>query len=277
MTIGIIGLGLIGGSIAKALKKNIGCRIVAANRSEASLVNAKADGTIDAYSLDDMSLFSTCDVIFICTPVDKIPLYVKKLIPYIKKECIITDVGSTKFNIYKQMEAIGDICFIGGHPMAGSEKASYSAATDSLLEGSVYVLTPFPSINSAQLELMESLVKATGAKPIIMPAKQHDKSVAAISHAPHIVASALVNTVKELADENGYAHTLAAGGFKDITRIASSSPEVWNSICQDNKECILSVLKAFKANIEFVESALENDEDLSGFFSSARDYRNSFK
>jgi prephenate dehydrogenase len=274
--IGIIGLGLIGGSIAKALKCRLNCTIVASNRSEPSLIKAKADGIIDSYSLTELSIFSGCDVVFICTPVDKIPYYVEQLLPHLDKDCIITDVGSTKQGIYSAMKSFGDICYIGGHPMAGSEKTSYAAASESLMQNACYILTPFPNVPKEKLDIMLSLVKLMGAKPYILSPDMHDKAVAAISHTPHIVASALVNTVHELADSNGYMHAFAAGGFKDITRIASSSSEVWSSICHENRECILEVLKTFKNKISQVEQILQSDSDISSFFDEAREYRNSF-
>lgn len=274
--IGIIGLGLIGGSIAKALKEKTDYKIVACNRSEKSLTDAKSEGVIDDYTLGDLSIFSECDIVFICTSVDKIPDYVSMLIPYIKKDCIITDVGSTKKRIYSRMLNFKDICFIGGHPMAGSEKTGYKSAKPHLLENAYYILAPAPNISNSQIMAMEELVKVIGAIPIVLNPDFHDYTVAAISHVPHIIASALVNTVKELDDKESYMHTLAAGGFKDITRIASSSPEVWQSICEDNRDKILEVLKVFKNNIENIENTLLNNESLYSFFDNAKEYRDSF-
>ncbi len=274
--IGIIGLGLIGGSIVKALKEKINVKIIAANRSEKSLIDAKADGVIDEYTLDDLSIFKDCDIIFICTPVDKIPEYVSKLIPHIKPDCIITDVGSTKSSIYKKMQQFSSICFIGGHPMAGSEQTGYKSAKAHLLENAFYILTPSPNVSQAQIDEMYNIVKLTGAMPIVLDPEIHDYTAAAISHVPHLIAALLVNTVKCLDDENKYMHTLAAGGFKDITRIASSSPEVWDSICQDNREMILKVLDVFKSSIDDIYSSLKDGKSLYSFFGEARDYRNTF-
>ncbi len=274
--IGIIGLGLIGGSIAKAIKEKTNIKIVASSRTEKSLADAKADGVIDEYTLDDLSIFSDCDIVFICTPVDKIPEYVKKLIPYIKSDCIITDVGSTKANIYDKMLEFENICFIGGHPMAGSEKTGYKSSKAHLLENAFYILTPTPNITDDQLKTMFELVRLTGAIPMVLNAYLHDYTVAAISHVPHLIAAVLVNTVKNLDDENQYMHTLAAGGFKDITRIASSSPEIWDSICQDNSDEISKVWNVFKKSVDYVDTALKNKESLYNFFDDAKNYRNTF-
>ena len=112
------------------------------NRSEQSLLDAKSDSIIDEYSLNDMSIFRDCDIVFVCTSVDKIPEYVEKLLPYIKKDCIITDVGSTKKNIYNEMLKFQNINFIGGHPMAGSEQTGYKSAKAHLFENAFYILTP---------------------------------------------------------------------------------------------------------------------------------------
>lgn len=275
--IGIIGLGLIGGSLAKCLKsKSQNIKIVAMNRSEQSLIDAMADNVIDQYSLDDMSIFKDCHIVFVCTSVDKIPEYVEKLIPYINKDCIITDVGSTKKVIYDQMLKFNNINFIGGHPMAGSEKTGYKSAKAHLFENAFYILTPGPNATKEMVDEMVEIVNMTGAVPVVLDPDYHDYTVAAISHLPHIIASALVNTVEELDDDNCYMHSLAAGGFKDITRIASSSPEVWSSICSDNKDKILKVLKKFKENIEVIENELSNDTNLYSFFEKAREYRNTF-
>lgn len=275
--IGIIGLGLIGGSIAKALKSKIDVRIVAMNRSEQSLTMAFDEKIIDDYTLSDYSRFKNCDIIFICTPVDKITAFVEQLIPHIKASCIITDVGSTKGQIYEQMLKFEGINYIGGHPMAGSEQTSYVASREYLLENAFYILTPTPNVDKEAISNFEKLVKTIGAIPIIISPKEHDFAVAGISHVPHIIASALVNTVKYLDDGKNYMHTLAAGGFKDITRIASSSPEIWSSICFDNKDSILEVLRAFKSAIESYENKILTDDDkLYDMFSQSREYRNSF-
>ena len=271
MVIGIIGLGLIGGSIAKALKEKTNIEIVAMNRSEKSLIDAYNDGVIDKYSLTDMSIFKECDIIIVCTTVDTIPTYVSKLKPYIKKDCIITDVGSTKKKICDTLSNIKDICFIGGHPMAGSEQTGYKSAKAHLFENAFYILTPINNVPQSKIDKMINIAKTLGATPVVISPEVHDYTVAAISHVPHIIASSLVNTVKELADSDGYMHSFAAGGFRDITRIASSSPDVWNSICQDNREPILKVLDTYINTVRELKTSLENKEDIYSFFENARD------
>lgn len=277
MVVGIIGLGLIGGSIAKALKEKTDVQIVAMNRSEQSLLDAYHDKVIDEYSISDMSIFKECDIVFICTTVDNIPEYVNKIKPFIKKDCIITDVGSTKKKICDNLSTIDDICFIGGHPMAGSEQTGYKSAKSYLFENAFYILTPTKNTTDEQINKMTEIAKILGATPVVISPEVHDYTVAAISHVPHIIASSLVNTVKNLADDDGYMHSFAAGGFKDITRIASSSPDVWNSICQDNRQPILKVLDTYIETINKIRNSLQNKDNIYSFFEEARDYRNTFE
>ncbi len=278
LKIGIIGLGLIGGSLAKAFKFKLGAEIVAFSRSETSLIAAVKENIINCYSTTDLQIFSDCSYIFICTPVDKITEYVNKLLPYIKKGCVITDVGSTKGSICKEMEKYKNIYFIGGHPMAGSEKTGYFSAKEYLFENAFYVLTPLNNVPVDIINKFSDITKKIGAIPIVLNSSYHDHAVAAISHIPHIVAASLVNTVKRLDGKENYMHSLAAGGFKDLTRIASGSPEIWKSICEENKPEILNVINSFKNILtEFENSLLNNDEkSIFSFLETAKDYRNSF-
>lgn len=278
MKIGILGFGLIGGSIAGALKSKTDIEIVAYSRSEQPLIDGKKCGILSEYSTTDLGIFKGCRFIFVCTPVDLIPEYVKKLSDEIGKDCIFTDVGSTKYEIYKQMEQLEDIKFIAGHPMAGSEKTGFSAANEHLYENAYYIIAPNKNITDSELNEFTELVQTMGALPLGIDPKHHDFVVAAISHVPHIIASALVNTVKELDDEKQLMHTVAAGGFKDITRIASSGPEIWSSICFENKEEILKVMDAFEHTMSVYRNDIadNNKKDLYGLFETAKNYRDTF-
>ncbi len=271
MTVGIIGLGLIGGSVARALKKNTDHKIIAMNRSEASVKLAYKEGVIDEYTLGDLSAFSECDVIFICTSVDKIVRFAELLKEHIKKDCLITDVGSTKSGIVKAMKDV-PVNFLGAHPMAGSEKSGYTASNEHLLENAYYIITPTSKNTDEQINKLKELITSMGAIPIILDCEHHDACVAAISHLPHIVASVLVNTVAQ-NDKRNDMRILAAGGFKDITRIASSSGEVWSSICDENREEILKILSQFSRNIEIVYDRLKNGRSLAPMFNDAKQYR----
>lgn len=280
MKVGIIGLGLMGGSLAKALKKKYeNIIIVACNRSIDSLKNAYEDKIIDDYCTDINNIFCDCNIIFICTPVSTIADYVNKLLNYIDKDCIITDVGSTKGTLFDDMERLENkVCFIGGHPMTGSELTRYKSAKSYLYENAYYILAPLKSVPDSKLNMLVDIVKNIGAIPVVLSPYKHDYIVAAVSHIPHIVAAAIVNLVKKLDTKDEYMHTLAAGGFKDITRIASSSPEMWQNISIENKKEILKVLKEFKNIIEEYENLLSNDKkaEILNYFNSAKNYRDSF-
>lgn len=278
--VGIIGLGLIGGSLAKALRSRCDIpNIVALNRSEDVLIQAYSEGVIDDYCLEVDKTFSGCDLIFICTPVDKIAFYAQALLPYIKKDCIVTDVGSTKQMICESMEPFSDrMTFIGGHPMTGSERFRYHASREHLFENAYYLLTPGKGVAEAPVRELTALLERIGALPVVLSPQMHDHTVAAISHVPHVLAAALVNQVKAADGKERYMHLLAAGGFRDITRIASSSPEMWEAICAENRSEIIQGITDMEETLAAFKAALiqENSAAVRDFFAEARQYRESF-
>lgn len=278
LTVGFIGIGLIGGSIAKVLKKNRpDIYIIAFNRSHTSLEQALADGVIDK-AADIGEDFSACDFIFLCTPVEYNSVYLARLKPFIKKGCIVTDVGSVKGYIHNTVKELDmEECFIGGHPMAGSEKTGYASSTDILLENAFYAITPTHLTTEEMLARYIELVRLTGAIPVVLEPELHDYSVAGISHVPHIIAASLVNLVKHSDDESCTMKLLAAGGFKDITRIASSSPEMWEQICTTNTDAIVKLLEDYIAYLSDIKETISSKkhEAIRAFFDEARQYRNS--
>ncbi len=285
MKIGIVGLGLIGGSIAKTLKQFNAAHsdIIAYDKDKEALIQAQKDGIINKISPAVGSEFTDCNIVFICTPVGEIVSIVKKLLKYVAKDCIITDVGSTKGNILKQVHPLLQdkrIFFIGGHPMAGSEKAGYAASTDYLFENAYYILTPFADTPQFIIFILQKVIERLGAIPIIVPEGLHDKITATISHVPHIIASSLVNLVKQTDTKERYLHTLAAGGFKDITRIASGDPTMWQHISINNKLEIQKVIEEYISILNKFNEILQknnNHEELFTFFNDAKLYRNTFK
>ncbi|MBN2852667.1 MAG: prephenate dehydrogenase/arogenate dehydrogenase family protein [Clostridia bacterium] len=281
MIVGIVGLGLIGGSIAKSLKKNRVCdEIIAYDRNLDDLIKAEKEGVIDMITHHIDASFELCDLIFICTPVEFIFDTVVQLHKVVRKQCLITDVGSTKHDIEKTIKShFKDINYIGGHPMAGLEKSGYEFSSAILLENAFYLITSNSSSNMEKLNELITVIKAIKAIPIVIDADLHDYITANISHIPHIIAASLVNTVKNSDKEERYLHTLAAGGFKDITRIASSSPAIWNNICLSNKQHIISSLEKFKEEINKFELAIKTDDStrLNELFSSSKSYRDSFE
>lgn len=277
----IIGLGLIGGSLAKALHNRLdACDITAIDSNSESIRQALRDGVI-ARGFDTMNEFVwSSDVVFICTPVKYIHQHLETLAANVKPDCIVTDVGSTKAETIHYVNSMKkSLDFIGGHPMAGMEKAGYLASIPHLFENAYYILTPSKHTKKSSLAYMKDLVKHIGGIPITLDAHLHDKITAGISHVPHIIASALVNLVREMdPDTGGKMQLLAAGGFKDITRIASSNPEVWESIILSNKkeaenilDLYIQILRDIKKHIRDCDS-----RNIYDFFEAARDYRDSF-
>lgn len=278
--IGFIGLGLMGGSIAKSIKKyKLASIITAYDIDKHSLHAAKNDGTIDIIATEVDSAFANCDLIFLCCPVKINVQLTKKLATLIKPQCLLTDIGSTKVDIHNAMaKNAPEVSFIGGHPMTGSEKSGYNVSNPLLFENIYYVLTRGPKTTDNQMHALTALVQNIDSIPIEMDPVVHDDATAAISHVPHIIAAAMVNTVEALDTNNGYMHTLAAGGFKDLTRIASSSPQMWEAICLANKAPIIKTLDHTSQLLKDFASIIQKSDGpaITESFVAARDYRNSF-
>lgn len=280
---GFIGFGLIGGSIAHALRRLFpDSTIIAYNYYETKphprLELAKEEGILSMVSTH-LADFSSCEVIFLCAPVLTNVAYLKRLVPYLNPDCILTDVGSVKGNIHKAVnECQLNRQFVGGHPMTGSEKTGYENSDESFLKGAYYLLTPTKETQKEYTEWMQQFVEAVGSVCMVLDEAAHDQITAGISHAPHIISAALVNTVAA-RDTQGFYGKLAAGGFRDITRISSSSPEMWENICLTNQESILSFLEEY---IERLKTAQEDiakgdSEALTKLFSDAKAYRDNIK
>jgi len=279
LKITIIGLGLIGGSLARAMHGKLGVQsITAVDRDSASLGLALEQGVIGkGLVTPDDSVYDS-DIIFICTPIKQIIEYIDELASKVKGTCIITDVGSTKGAITSHVERLPHpICFIGGHPMAGTEKSGYANSLTHLFENAYYILTPASGATEDSVRRLSSLVEAIGAIPVVMTPEEHDMAVAGISHLPHVLAAALVNTVKDIDNSTGRLQALSAGGFRDITRIASSSPGLWENIVMSNRDRLLEVLKQLDRKLADFAGYLENGNsgEIYGFFDSARQFRDS--
>lgn len=280
LTYGFIGLGLIGSSIAKALRRvHPQCTIVAYNRSESARTMALADGVVNVATDKVDETFANCDYIFLCTPVEYNCEYLATIKDIIKTDCVVTDVGSVKTNIHETVIELGmEANFIGGHPMAGSEKTGYENATDRLLENAFYAITPTSLTTDDKLAEYKTIVETIGAIPVILDYKDHDYTVAGVSHLPHIIASELVNLVKASDSDAGYMKLIAAGGFKDITRIASSSPKMWEQICMTNTDNLIKLLGDYIDMLRHVQSRLEAKDGpfINQMFAESREYREQF-
>lgn len=280
MQIGFIGLGLIGGSIAKAVRRvHPDAKLIAYNRTQEVLNQAIRDGVIDEAAWDITAAFGSCDYIFLCVPVVTMRSFLKQLKGIIGPDTILTDVGSTKGDIHRAVSELGlDACFIGGHPMAGSEKTGYKYASDRLIENAWYILTPGGEVPIDKVSAFSEFVRSLGALPLILTYEEHDYITAAVSHVPHVVSASLVNMVHDLDGREEYMRTIAAGGFKDITRISSSSPQMWEEICLANADKICTVLESFTRKLTDFRFAIRNGnrEKLRLYFTRSRDYRDSF-
>lgn len=280
-TYGLIGLGLIGGSLAKALKRSQpDCRILAYTRSSDTLKAALSQGIIDdiCASPGD-SKFQECGYVFLCAPVSTNIRALEQLKDSVSSSCVLTDVGSVKTEIHEAASRMGlDGRFIGGHPMTGSEKSGLANSQAHLFENSYYVITPTAGTDPARVQEYKELVSSLGALPVVIDYRQHDFITAAVSHLPHVIAASLVNTVHDLDSRDEYMKLLAAGGFKDITRIASSSPEMWEQICLENAGNISQIMDTFIQLLEQSRAAMLQGRgpEIYKAFERSRDYRDSF-
>lgn len=285
MKIGFIGLGLIGGSIAKSIRKKLpDTTIIAYDIDRNALELALSEGVINdicpfAGNSLDMNAFADCSVLFLCAPVHSNTEYLKDLSSVLSEDAVLTDVGSVKSEIHEIIEDAGlSKWFVGGHPMAGSEKSGYANSNDHLVENAYYILSPEKETDAAKTQTLSDLVTSIGAIPITLSPDKHDYATGAISHVPHVIAASLVNLVKNSDYEDGIMKLIAAGGFKDITRIASSSPEMWRQICLVNGDNINILLDKYIASLQDIRRIIEerDSESIFELFKEARDYRNSF-
>lgn len=279
--IGFLGLGLIGGSMAKAIKIAFpDTELIATTHSESTVSAAFQDGIITNAKPLPLSAFADCGLIILCAPVDTNISYMKELSALTGEDTVITDVGSVKGGIMRSAKTLGiSSRFIGGHPMAGKEKGGYSNSDPLILENAYYILTPTEECSPALIQDMEDFAKALKAVPLVMSTEEHDLSTAAVSHVPHIIASSLVRLVAKSDGPEEHMKAIAAGGFRDITRIASSDPALWETIFLENREQILHLLPSFEAEIESYRKALEtgDGEALKALFAASKEFRDSIE
>ena len=280
-TYGFIGLGLIGGSLAKMIKKiEPGSRIICYSRNTDNIRKALEDGIVDEIA-DDVSVTGEkCSIIFLCTPV----LYFSEIMGILKKniseDTIITDVGSVKQIPAAFAKNAGlSSFFVGGHPMAGSEKSGYDNSSEDLLKGCVYILTPTDDTDTKKTERISGILKALGFELKVTTPYLHDYAVAGISHLPHVSSAALTCAVKDADTDDHLMKAFAGNGFKDTTRIAASSPEVWEQICLANSENIVELLERYIEKLELMKHFISEGEGegIRKMFKDAGNYLNSGK
>ena len=275
--VGFIGFGLIAGSIAHALKESKhSYKIIATSRRLDPIISAKNDNVVDVVCNCVNDEFKNCDFIILCTPVMTITSYLSQLKDIIKPGCIVTDVGSVKTIIHNEVTKLGmDDCFIGGHPMAGSEKTGYENSSSSILNNAKYIITPTPKTTMKQLKRFQDFVMDTTAIPLIMDYETHDKTVAGISHLPHLISTALVKVVSENDDPEHHMQCLAAGSFRDMSRVAASSPEMWEQICMSNSNAISELLDQYIHILNEIKNNIDNKTPgyVASLFEHSRQYK----
>jgi prephenate dehydrogenase len=278
MRVAIIGVGLIGGSFALALKKARRCReVVGVGRSRKNLVVARRRGIIDSISADVAQAVQGADLVLLTTPVGQFERAFRAMAPHLKPSALVTDGGSTKRDVVAAARRglgrrIGQ--FVPAHPVAGAEKSGAAAASADLFKGRRVILTPLKENTPASVRRVKSLWQACGARVNAMSPAAHDKVLAAVSHLPHVLAYALVSELKGRANAAAlFAH--AAGGFRDFTRIASSHPEMWRDICVANRDEIVRELRRYLRRLKRVEKLVRGGRGaaLERLFEQAREAR----
>ncbi|WP_027417501.1 prephenate dehydrogenase [Aneurinibacillus terranovensis] len=276
--VAILGVGLIGGSLALSLKKHEDVHITGFDVTEDNLRMAQSLGVIDRGTTQLAEAVAAADFIFLCAPVGKLHELISFLrYTPLKKGVVISDTGSTKACIMEMSEGFASrgVYFVGGHPMAGSHKSGVEASNERLFENAYYVLTPAADTPPEVIEQMKELLAPTRAKVIVLDAGEHDRIVGAISHFPHIIAATLVNQVAGYDDGNDWYRRLAAGGFRDITRIASSNPRMWRDVLLNNRTVMINLARDWRSTLDDIISLVEKADGpgIEKFFAAARSFR----
>lgn len=277
----IVGIGLIGGSLAKALRKSgFAGTIVGADNNEAALKTAVELGVIDRYSIDPVEAVAGADIVVLSVPVRQTGAVLDQLLPGLSVDSVITDVGSSKAHVVlAAQQALGQRmdCFVPGHPIAGREKSGVAAAETELFRDHRVILTPLESTRQDAIDLVTQMWNSVGAQTSCLNVQQHDLVLAATSHLPHVLAYATVDTLAgtEYVEE---IFEFAAGGFRDFSRIASSDPVMWRDVCLTNKSAILDVLNRFENQLGEIRKAIEADDSdrLTDTFANSKKIRDNF-
>jgi len=277
----IIGTGLIGGSLGLALRKKARNKyfITGLGRNTAKLKTAKRLGAVDAFTTDNREGVKDADIIVICLPVHFIAPTVKKILPFIKSGAVITDAGSVKGSVLREVGKVfqksvvssQQLAFIGAHPMAGSEKSGISSAKADLYAGASVVL--IKNRNEKAFNIVKTMWLSVGARVIEMDMGSHDRAVALISHLPHMIAFGLSELAGGLARRIPVLSRLAAGSFKDLTRVASSNSADWASICGANKKEVSLAIDKFIAELKKEKTLLNKPRALERTFEKAKTAR----
>ena len=275
----VIGVGLIGGSLAKAIKKNNLSKIVFGfGRDSNRLEEAHKANIIDQFSTNLKEAVSDSDIVVIATPVGSFKEILSEIKPFLTDKILITDVGSTKTNIVSIVKQIlGEYSnfFVPAHPIAGKEKSGFESSESSLFNNKKVIITPLETNRAESINLIQKMWEGTGADVDFMSPESHDELLGMTSHLPHMLAFSLVNY---LISKNPSASIYAAGGFKDFSRIASGDAVMWRDICIQNKNQIIDHIKGYQKTLNSLVDAIENEnsDELDLLFTKAKKTRDSW-
>jgi len=270
----VIGLGLIGGSLGMALTQGqIAREVIGYDLRPEALELGLATRAITGRASSASAAAHGADLVILAVPVRKIAPLAREISSFIAPDALVTDVGSTKDSIVPALEEILGPAYVGGHPMAGSEQAGIEAADRYLLENVIYLVTPTTRTDPYRLARLEELILRIGARPVRLATSEHDQIVAVVSHLPHLLAAALVETAGQLPG----ALSFASGGFRDTTRVAAGSEKVWVDIFLSNRKAVLEAVGRLEHNLSGLKAALEAGDanEISRILGKARELRQS--
>ncbi len=279
LSVAVFGVGLIGGSLARALKESgTAGHVIGVGRAMANLQKAKDSGAIDEIQVNPIQAVTDADLIVLATPVNAIAELIQVIAPAMSQEKILTDVGSVKQGIVQSArQALGRHIgrFVPGHPVAGKEKTGIDAASADLFDNHKVILTPLPETNAEALERVRKMWESTGAQVKNMSVEEHDRVLSVTSHLPHILAYVMMDFLAGRSDQRS-CYEMTAGGFYDFTRTASSDPEMWRDISLMNSECLTRHIREYQEKLEGVVCMIRNmdGEGIENLFASARQARN---
>lgn len=274
----IIGVGLIGGSLAKVLKaRGLAGSIHGAGRSRETLETAVRLGVIDHMGQSSAKAVEHADLVVLATPVGTFEPIVREIAPHLKQGAVLTDVGSVKGKLVIAIEALlpAGVHFVPAHPIAGREKHGVEAASADLFQGARCIVTPTERTDPSALEQVSALWAAAGMQVLTMDPDRHDHIFAAVSHLPHAAAFAMVSTVAEFSEGSANYVTFSGAGFRDFTRIAASSPEMWRDICLLNGKNIVEMIEQFQFSLTRIKKAVKQNDPrkLEALFKAASEVR----
>jgi prephenate dehydrogenase len=275
----IVGVGLLGGSLAQVSKRHsLADKVVGFGRSQEKLKKAKSLNIIDEYETDLQSAVAGADVVVLCSPVSVMTPLVREMVSFLQPGCLVTDVGSVKKPLVGEIQALmpEGTYFVGSHPIAGGEKTGFEASRPDLFQDEKCIVTPTPKTNPDALKKIAELWEQAGMQVITMDVEEHDLIFGAVSHLPHVIAFVLMNTLGGISTNNHDEITAFCGkGLKDITRIASSDPVMWRDICLSNKKPVLNLIDKFQGTLQQVRNLIENEDSqlLEQTFETAKKYR----